>query len=79
MALEDLELDCDHITRDNVYEFTDNLRNYVVYLNKLYKIDPYITGNDIEVYSLCEPWLIDFLMKAKSMKNKTYEDFNNPL
>lgn len=52
---------------ENIVLFIHQLRQFVRDLNNRYKIVDYNIEDDIRIYSVCEPWLVNFLSMASEI------------
>jgi hypothetical protein len=53
---------------ENIVLFTHQLRIFVRDINNRYKIVDYNVEDDVRIYSVCEPWLVNFLVMANEIQ-----------
>ena len=53
---------------ENIVLFTHQIRSFLKDLNNKYKIVDYNVEEDVRIYSVCEPWLVNFLSMACEIK-----------
>lgn len=49
---------------ENIVLFIHQLRKFIKDINNRYKVVDFNVEDDIRIYSVCEPWLVNFLSMA---------------